>query len=184
MKRIAIAGLCITWLAGAGALGAQELPPDSTLSPEGAFLARLAGEWETEGEAYVAPGQPPIETTGTESIRAVGGHWAVSEIESAFMGMPFSAVFTLGFDPESQELVGTWIDSLSSHLWHYEGTLDADGDTLTLEKEGPCFRTPGRHAKYRDVIELEDGGAKTLTSRALVDGEWETMLIIRSRRAE
>lgn len=184
MRKIAIAGLCITWLAGAGALGAQEPPDASPASAELAFLERLAGEWETEGKAYLAAGQPPIETQGTESIRAVGGHWAVSEIESAFMGAPFSAVFTLGYDPESERFVGTWIDSLSSHLWHYEGTLDADGDTLTLEKEGPCIRTPGEHAKYRDVIELHDGRAKTLTSRALIDGEWETMLTIRSRRVQ
>lgn len=184
MNWIAIGGVCAALLAAPASLPAQEPTAAAAPGPEQAFLQQLTGEWETEGEIFLAPGQPPLESTGTESIRTLGELWAVSEVESAFMGIPFSAVFTLGYDPETKRFVGTWVDSASSHLWSYEGTLDASGRTLTLEKVGPCVRTPGKDAQYRDVIALESDGGRTLTSRALIDGEWETMLIVQSRRKE
>lgn len=180
MKRIAIAGLSMALLAGATRLEAQEAP--ATPGPEQAWLERLAGEWETQSEAILDPAQPPVESTGTESVRMLGDSWVVSEIQSSFMDVPFSAVLTLGYDPEKEKFVGTWIDSLSSYLWHYEGTLDAEGTTLTLETEGPCIRTPGRHARYREVMTLESRDEKTFTSRALIDGQWEPVVTIRSRR--
>ena len=112
----------------------------------------------------------------------LGEYWVVSEVEGSFMGMPFSSVFTLGYDPGKEKFVGTWIDSLSSNFWHYEGTLSADGKTLTLVKQDPCGGTPGKSAVLEDVMEIQSRDQKTLTSRALVDGEWRTMLTIRSRR--
>jgi hypothetical protein len=184
MKKIAIAGVCVVLLTGAALLPAQEPPEAAPAGAEHAWLEQYTGEWTSEGKAFLAPGQPPIESKGTESVRRLGDSWVVSEVESAFMDMPFSAAFTLGYDPAEKKFVGTWIDSVSSYLWHYEGTLDDDGKTLTLEKEGPCLRTPGRNAKYRDVIELESRNERTLTSEALVDGTWETMVTIRSRRRE
>lgn len=182
MKWIAIGGLCLALLADAACLRAQEPAESSAPGAEHAWLGQLEGEWETVAEAIVAPGQPPLESKGTESVRRLGDSWVLSEVESSFMDIPFSAVLTLGYDAEAKKFVGTWIDSLSSYLWHYEGTLDADGRTLTLEAEGPCPRTPGKHAKYRDVIEVEGPNERTLTSRALIDGAWETIVTIHSRR--
>lgn len=47
---------------------------------------------------------------------------------------------------------------------------------------GPGARTPGRHAKYHDVFEIKSRNERTLTSRVLIDGKWETMVTIHSRR--
>lgn len=177
MKRIAIAGLSMALLAGTAWLSAQEAPAAGH-----AWLDQLAGEWETEGEVVLDPGQPPIKSKGSESFRRLGDYWAVSDVKGTFMDMPFSAVFTLGYDPGKKRFVGTWVDSSSSYLWHYEGTLDASGKTLTLESEGPCVRTPGKDAKFRDVMEIKSNNERTFTSRALIDGKWETMVTIHSRR--
>jgi hypothetical protein len=182
MKRLAIAGLCLALLAGAAGLRAQERPGTSTPGAELAWLEQLAGEWETEGEAFVDPSQPPLRSQGTESIRKLGDSWIVSEIESSFMGTPFSAVFTLGYDAARGKLVGTWVDSGSGRLWHYEGTLDAGGKTATLAKGGPCLASSGGAASQQDRIEIESASEKTLTSQGLVDGQWVTMLTVRSRR--
>jgi hypothetical protein len=184
MTRIAIGGLCMALLAGAAAPRAQEPAQRPASGAEHAWLGQLAGEWEAVTEAVVAPGQPPLQSKGTESIRRLGDSWVVSEVESSFMDMPFSAVFTLGYDPEAKKFVGTWVDSLSSYLWRYEGTLDAEGKTLTLEKEGPCVRTPGTHARFRDVLEVKGPRERTYTSRALIDGAWETIVTVHSRRRE
>jgi hypothetical protein len=182
MRPIAIAGLCVALLAGAAALRAQEPPGASAPAAELAWLEQLAGDWETEGEAFVDPSQPSIRSTGTESIRRLGSSWVVSEIESSFMGTAFTAVFTLGYDAARGKLVGTWVDSGSGRLWHYEGALDANGRTATLEKGGPCVGAAAGDARQQDLIEIEGADEKTLTSRTLVDGEWVTLLTVRSRR--
>ena len=182
MKKLAIVGLCVALAAGAAWLSAQEPPQSPAPGAEQAWLEQLAGEWESDGEANLAPGQPPIKSKGAESARMLGEHWVVSEVEATFMDMPFSAVMTLGYDPEKKKFVGTWVDSVSSYFWHYEGTLSADGKTLTLETEGPCVRTPGKHARFRDAIEIKSRNERTLTSRALIDGKWETMVTVHFRR--
>jgi uncharacterized protein DUF1579 len=47
---------------------------------------------------------------------------------------------TLGYDPEKKQYVGTWVGSMMSYLWVYDGSLDAEEKVLTLNAEGPsCF---------------------------------------------
>lgn len=183
MRRIAIRGLCMALLAGiTPGLQAQERPPAASGSAELAWLDQLAGEWQTEGQAFLDPTRPPIDTKGTESARKLGDSWVVSRIESSFMGTPFSAVFTLGYDAGRRKFVGTWIDSASRNLWHYEGTLEPDGKTLTLAKVGACGGPPAESPSQQDVIAIESARERTLTSRLLVDGKWTTMITVRSRR--
>ena len=44
---------------------------------------------------------------------------------------------------------------MMTHLWVYDGALDAAGKVLTLDAEGPSFTGDGTTAKYQDVIEIE-----------------------------
>src|SRR5258708_35556867 len=37
------------------------------------LLQKFVGEWESEGEAFMAPGQPPTKLKGVESSRLIGG---------------------------------------------------------------------------------------------------------------
>lgn len=41
-------------------------------------LHKFVGEWEPEGEAFMAPGQPPTKIKGVESSRMIGGFWFVA----------------------------------------------------------------------------------------------------------
>ena len=51
---------------------------------------------------------------------------------------------TLGYDPVQKRFVGTFIGSMMTHMWIYNGTLDAAGKVLTLDTEGPgLLRRPG-----------------------------------------
>lgn len=81
---------------------------------------------------------------------------------------------TLGYDPKTQRFVGTFIASMMTHLWPYNGTLDADRKVLTLDSEGPSFTDDGSMAKYQDIIEFIDDNHRTLSSRfQLPDGTWK-----------
>lgn len=182
MKRLVSAGLCVALLAGAAWLGAQDAEEVPAPRGEQAWLTQFVGEWESEGEAFLEPGQPPIKSKGTESTRRLGDHWIVAEGKATFMEMPFTSILTLGYDPARQKFVGTWVDSTSSYLWHYEGTLDASGKYLTLESEGPFERTPGKPAKFREVIEFPSKDQRLFKAHVLVDGRWEPLVTIHSRR--
>lgn len=55
----------------------------------------------------------------------------------------------------------------------FNQSLDASGKLLTLETEGPDFKTEGKMAKFREVIELKSDHERTFSSCALTDnGEW------------
>src|SRR3546814_12079912 len=61
----------------------------------------------------------------------------------------------LGYDPRRQRYVGTWVGSMMTHLWVYEGSLDDSGKVLTLDCEGLDFETEGRMTRYQDIITIE-----------------------------
>ena len=138
------------------------------------WLQKLVGEWTFEGEAMMGPDQPPAKSTGTESVRSVGGLWVVAEGQGDMPGGGAATMMmTLGYDPQKQRYVGTWIGSMMTHLWVYDGALDAAERVLTLEAEGPSMAAEGQMAKYKDVIEFKSDDQRVLTSHVLGDdGQW------------
>jgi hypothetical protein len=138
------------------------------------WLHRLVGEWRTEAEMECAPGQVQ-KSEGTESVRRIGELWVLCEGRSTMPdGDPATMLMTLGYDPQRKRYTGTWVGSMMTHLWIYDGTMDAGQKVLTLEAEGPAFdQTPGKMARYRDVIEWKSDDHRIMTSHVLGDnGEW------------
>ena len=92
-------------------------------------------------------------------------------------------LMTLGFDPQRNRYVGTWIGSMMTHLWVYDGEMDADRRMLTLSAEGPSFAGDGKMNQYRDVIEIKGEGHRTLSSYRLgEDGNWAQFMTATYRR--
>jgi hypothetical protein len=152
VKKLAAAG-CIAAVLFAIAVHADDGQPEMPKpQKEHEWLKQLVGEWDTEGECVTEPGKPPMKTKGSESTRAIGGFWTLSEHKGDAMGTPFTGILTLGYSAEKKKYVGTWIDSMGSHLWTYEGSLDASGKVLSLETEGPSNEGPGKTCKFKEVI--------------------------------
>lgn len=150
------------------------------------WLQQLLGEWSYDAEGISEPGQAPEVNSGIESVRSLGGLWFVAEGQGSMPGGgEATMIMTLGYDPKRGRFVGTWIGSMMTHLWVYEGTLDASGKVLTLEAEGPSFATDGTMARYRDVIEIKSADHRLLTSYALGDdGEWRRFMTANYRRTK
>lgn len=179
MKKFAIAGLVVTVLVGSSALRAQDMPKMPPPQKEHEWLKQFAGEWETDAVLYMEPGKPPVRAKGSDSSRMLGGFWLVSDGKAEMMGMPFTSVFTLGYDPQKKKYVGTWVDSMTSYLWKYEGTVDTAGKVLTLDTEGPCPTAPGKVSKFKDVLELKNKDHRTFSSSMQgEDGKWTTMVTV------
>jgi len=147
------------------------------------WLHRLIGEWSYEAECTMGPGQAPMRATGSERVRSLGGLWVVCEGHGEMPGGgPATMIMTLGYDPRTKRYRGTWVGSMMTHLWVYDGTLDAQERTLSLEAEGPDFSGEGS-ALYRDVIELRSDDHRVLTSHKLgEDGAWQAFMTARYRR--
>jgi hypothetical protein len=147
------------------------------------WLDRLVGEWTFEAECLMGPDQPPMKSQGQEVVRSLGGLWTIAEGEGE---MPdagsMKSVMTLGFDPSRERFVGTFIASCMTHLWTYDGGLDADGRVLDLDAVGPSMTGDGT-AKYRDSIEFVDDNHRIMTSRMLgEDGNWVQFMTAHYRR--
>ncbi|MFN3649789.1 MAG: DUF1579 domain-containing protein [Armatimonadota bacterium] len=142
------------------------------------WLEALLGDWTMEAVADCGPDQSQTKTEGRESVRSLGGLWVQCEGRGEMPGGGAATMqMTLGYDPQRQKFVGTWIGSMMTHLWVYEGTLDESETVLTLEAEGPDFARPGQMAKYRDVIQLKGPDHRTLTSQLQgEDGDWHAFM--------
>jgi hypothetical protein len=177
------ATLAVVTLVLAFGVRAADPPMPPAPQKEHEWLKQLEGEWVTEAEMLMAPGQPPVKCKGTESVRSLGGFWTVGEMKTDFMGTPMTGIMTLGYDPKAQKYVGTWVCSADNHFWKYEGTVDAAGKVLTLNTEGPDMSAPGKLAKMKDVIEIKDKDHRVLTSSMQgPDGKWTQFMTIHARR--
>jgi PhnB protein len=142
-------------------------------TPEHNWLQKFVGEWTWESDCSMGPDQPPMKSSGTERVRSLGGLWTIGE---GIMGTGEAAgksILTLGYDPRTKRFVGTFVASMMTHLWPYNGVLDASGRVLVLDSEGPSFSGDGSVSKYQDIYEFIDDNHRTLISRMLMpNGEW------------
>ena len=132
------------------------------------WLQQLVGEWTSEADCAMGPGQPSTKSYGTERVRMVGGLWMVGEGQGEMPGGGTATmIMTLGYDPQKQKYLGTWIGSMMTHMWHYDGEMDASGRILTLSAEGPSMAGDGTMAQvpghHRDQ---EQGPSHVVVARA------------------
>jgi hypothetical protein len=154
---------------------AQEMPEMPKPQKEHEFLQKFVGEWESVGKGVMAEGQEPVECNATATTRMLGDFWMISNGKGDAMGTPMETVMQLGFDTKKGKYVGTWIDSIFNHMWHYEGIVE--GDKLILNAEGPDMMNPGRMAMYRDEFDFKSPDHYVLTSSAQgEDGKWVTFM--------
>ena len=148
------------------------------------WLQKLVGEWTFETEASMAPDQPPAKFAGTESVRSLGGVWVLCEGRGDMPGGGIgTTLMTLGYDPVKKRFVGTFIGSMMTNLWIYDGALE--GNVLTLESEGPSFTDPGKMILYQDVIEIKSDHHRLLSSQTLgEDGKWNRFMTANYRRTK
>ncbi|MFO0810106.1 MAG: DUF1579 domain-containing protein [Gemmataceae bacterium] len=150
------------------------------------WLQRLVGNWTSEMECSMGPEKPPETFRGSESVRSLGGLWTLGEGAGEMPdGCSCTTLMTLGYDPAKKRFVGTFIASMMTHLWLYDGSLDAAGKILTLNTEGPSFADPTKMAKYQDIIEFVSDDHRTLSSQFHTDdGRWHRFMTAHYRRVK
>ncbi|MGV3723062.1 MAG: DUF1579 domain-containing protein [Actinomycetota bacterium] len=150
------------------------------------WLQRMVGEWTSRMEMSAGPEDPGCGCGGTEVVRSIGGVWVQGEGTGEMPdGNASTTIITLGYDPQKQRFVGTFIGSMMTNLWVYEGELNADGTRLTLDTEGPDFAGQGKIVKYQDIIEFRSDDHRVMMSQTLGDdGEWHPFMTAHYHRVK
>jgi len=149
------------------------------------WLQQIVGDWEFTSVADMGPelgGQ--VESKGSERVRALGQFWVVGEGSGEMGGCgPESMILTLGYNPKTGHFVGTWVGSMMSHLWVYDGELDSERKVLTLNCQGPSMEDPAKLVSYQDIVELPNPDLRILRSRMQKeDGSWLEFMRAEYRR--
>ncbi len=119
------------------------------------MLAGLAGKWTTKTKAWMDSDQPPMEGTGTcEQKMLLGGRYLQQEYTGEMTGSPFTGINVIGYDNHTKKYVSTWIDSMSTGIYYFEGTASEDGKTITQESR---YNDPARGPTvWRSVTRIVD----------------------------
>jgi hypothetical protein len=180
LVRLSVA-LVLSAVCMVGETKAQE-PSFPQPAAEHEWLKRFEGTWECESKAAMGPGQPEIPVKGVARCRMLGGFWAVNEWDSNLPGATMHSIQTIGYDTTKKKYVGTWVDNMMNHMWHYEGTV-ADGRKLMLEAKGPNFMAPEKEALFRDSYEFVGDNEMKITSEMKGDdGKWMTFMTGTAKR--
>lgn len=140
------------------------------------WLQQMVGEWTCESVLETPPEMPQMESKGTETVRPFGDYWIRCEGAFTMSDGDWQAIMTLGYNLRTQRFVGSFIGTMMSEQWVYDGSLDETGKILTLETDGPDFET-GAMKKYRDIIEIIGENERTMTSEVLTeDGSWHPFM--------
>ena len=96
---------------------------------------------------------------------------------------PAVNLMTLGYDNEKKRFVGSWVGSMMSNIWIYDGELDSSGRILTLNSEGPSMAGDGTTSRYQDVIEFKSDDHRVMSGRVMTDaGTWQQFMTVDYRR--
>lgn len=176
MKKVSIAIAFCCVLNISSYLAAQ--PEPAKIEKQHDWLKQFVGVWESNGEMPAVEGQPAGGSLkGTTSFRMIGELWLVSEMKMDMNGFSMRGLQTIGYDSKNQKYIGTWVDSVMNHMWHYTGKVDESGKRLDLEADGPDMMNPAKTAKYRDSYVFKSPDEIMTESFVMgPEGEWITFM--------
>lgn len=144
---LALAGLCAAGVAGADdTKPAANQPAPSPAEKAYAdwmqknvpgdahkMLAQCVGEWNTSSKMWMAPGAPPQTTTGTSSVKMIlDGRYLQEQASGNMGGVPFSGIATTAYNVQTKKYEGTWVDNMSTAIYHCDGTYDPATKSITM----------------------------------------------------
>lgn len=146
-------------------------------------LARLAGDWTFTNKAWMAPGQPPMESSGTmHGELLLGGRYVEHTWKGNFMGMPFEGRGTEAYDNVGKQYVNSWVDNMGTGIMYQTGTCDADVKVCTYHGDVWDPMT-GKKATMKQVITwMDDNNFKNEMYGPGPDGKEAKMMEIVAKR--
>ena len=99
-------------------------------------LSPMVGTFNVKMRSWMAPGAPPMESTGvSENSWALGGRYVHMSYKGDFMGMPFEGIGYTGYDNVKGHYSGYWIDNMGTSAMTSTGKRD--GNSMTFVGTSP-----------------------------------------------
>ena len=118
-------------------------------------LEPFIGEWTAEVKAWMAPGQPAVESKGTaKATWILDGRYVQEEFSGDFMGQPFRGMSLTGYDNIRGKYRSVWVDNMSTTIVTSEGDLDATGKVLTCNGDYACAMTGDKNKQARLISRI------------------------------
>lgn len=147
-------------------------------------LARWVGDFTFTNRMWMAPGQPPSESTGTMRGELImGGRYAQTSWKGNFMGMPFEGRGTDGYDNMTKKYVSAWIDNVGTGILYSTGTCEQGGKVCNMSGDHMDPVT-GQKITMRSVTTWLDENTfrMEMFSRYHSDNEMKVMEITGTRK--
>lgn len=124
-------------------------------------LDGMVGNWNVTVKAWMAPGAPPMESTGTAvNSWVLGGRWMEEKFTGTFMGMPFNGIGYTGYDNIKKQYVGTWMDNMSTAVMVSSGK-GSSGNTYEFTSTMDDAMT-GKPATITEKVVFTDADHHTM----------------------
>ncbi len=138
-------------------------------------LDQFVGSWRIEQTCHTPDGKTN-QVQSEMTCRMLGGLWLILDQSGTSDEGDWTCMTTLGYDPKKNQYIGTFVGSMMTHMWEYQGQVDASGKRLPLSTVGPTFDGAGT-ANYRDTIEVVSADVWRFTSdMEQKDGEWSQIM--------
>ena len=155
--------------------------------PEHAALKKDVGTWDATVKLYMAgPDTPPETTDAVETNTMLGDFWLLSTFEMDFGGTPYTGHGQIGFDPDAEQYVMTWTDSMSPRMMTMRGKFDESSKTLTMTGKG-YEESLGKEIEHRSVSRNVDDETRlfTMSMKAPEFGDdWITLMEVEYHRRD
>jgi hypothetical protein len=104
------------------------------------MLARGVGKWTGTTTMWMAPDTQPMTSQASSIVSTImDGHFVKCEFSGEMPGMgAFQGLGFSGYDNAAQKYVSTWLDSQGTGIMFGDGTMSADGNTLTWNYHMTC----------------------------------------------
>jgi hypothetical protein len=146
-----------------------------TPQPEHELFKRFAGEWQFEKKSAPGDGSTPQKLgSGEMKAELLGGFFVVCRWSGDVYETDFNAVQTLGYDVDKEEYSGSWVDSIMSYRWQFNGSLEAKGNELVIAASGPGPN--GGTTKFRERYQFNSADSITVVAQMLQDEKWVTFM--------
>jgi hypothetical protein len=143
--------------------------------PEHGLLKRFAGAWTFEKKSTPRDGSPS-QNLGSGEMRGelLGAFFVVCRWSGNIYETDFSAVQTLGYDVDKEEYSGSWVDSIMSYRWQFNGSLESEGNELVIVASGPG--PGGGTTTFRERYQFNSANSITVVAEILQDEQWVTFM--------
>ena len=154
-----------------------------------AHLEPLVGRWTQSVKMWMAPGAPPVVSTGTtESKWILGGRFLLQEVKEDVKGdmdhPPFEGAGLIGYDNFKKKYTSVWVDNMGTAIMTSLGTCDDSGKVFTMIGRHDDVFTGRLDQKFKAITRIVDND--TLIDEMYVTGpdgkEFKMLEITYTRR--